>query len=349
MNAFDALLKRGIEAVRAGDRATARRLLSRVVRRRPDSEAAWLWLSEALDTPQGKAYCLERVLALDPQSRPAQKGLAALRAAPAAPVLVAQAPPSAPPPRTTPAAALRPWQQPRFWRMAVAVLAVIALSLTALFAYAAIRARRAQELALAAPPPTATPWPRGTLRPTFTATPTDTPTPTPTWTPTPTATPTATPRPRRRKRPTPTATPRPTLPPRRIDPRLTDLHVRIEPAFMREGQPYWRLVEARWTDERESAGKHSIFIEVLNPNGTRAVGQWVVVRWPDGGVSLPVENPPPPDWPVNFPMYNTLGSYSVQVSGAPSDRIVGLGLGTADAPDFTIHTSFYLVFQLIYR
>ena len=37
------------------------------------------------------------------------------------------------------------------------------------------------------------------------------------------------------------------------------------------------------------------------------------------------------------------------VSGAPSDRIVGLGLGTADAPDYTIHTCFYLVFRPVYR
>jgi hypothetical protein len=125
--------------------------------------------------------------------------------------------------------------------------------------------------------------------------------------------------------------------------------VRVEPVFMSEGQPYWRLVKARWTDEHESAGKHSIFIEVLDQRGARAVGQWVVVQWTDGSLSLPVGNPPPPDWPVNFPMYNTLGSYAVKVSGAPSDRIVGLGLGTADAPDFTIHTCFYLTFQLVYR
>jgi hypothetical protein len=48
-------------------------------------------------------------------------------------------------------------------------------------------------------------------------------------------------------------------------------------------------------------------------------------------------------------MYNTLGSYAVSVGGAPSDRIVGLGLGTAEAPNFTIHTSFYLTFRLAYR
>jgi hypothetical protein len=48
-------------------------------------------------------------------------------------------------------------------------------------------------------------------------------------------------------------------------------------------------------------------------------------------------------------MYNTLGSYSVDIDGAPSDRIVGLGLGTADMPDFTVHTGFYLTFRLVSR
>jgi hypothetical protein len=31
----------------------------------------------------------------------------------------------------------------------------------------------------------------------------------------------------------------------------------------------------------------------------------------------------------------------------PSDRIVGMGLGTAETPHFTVHTSFYLIFRLV--
>jgi hypothetical protein len=125
--------------------------------------------------------------------------------------------------------------------------------------------------------------------------------------------------------------------------------VRVEPAFVAAGKPYWRLVEARWTNEQESGGKHSVFVEVLDVHGARALGQLVVFEWQDGTVALPVEDPPAPDWPVNFAMYNTLGSYAVRMSGAPSDRIVGLGLGTAEAPHFTIHTCFYLTFHLVYR
>jgi hypothetical protein len=133
-----------------------------------------------------------------------------------------------------------------------------------------------------------------------------------------------------------------------LDPRLIPLGVRIEPAFVAQGQPYWRLVEARWTNEKESAGKHTIYVDVLDVHGGRVVGQPVVVQWSGGNTALPVEDLPPPEWGVNFPMYNTLGSYAVSVGGAPSDRVVGMGLGTAEAPNFTIHTSFYLVFRWVY-
>jgi hypothetical protein len=108
-------------------------------------------------------------------------------------------------------------------------------------------------------------------------------------------------------------------------------------------------VEARWTNEPESAGKHSIYVEVLDIQGNRAVGQPVIVQWAGGNIILPVEDLPPPDWGVNFPMYNTLGSYAVNVGGTPSDRVVGLGLGTIEAPNFTVHTCFYLTFRLTYR
>lgn len=425
MSADSSLLARGIAAAKAGDKGTARRLLTRAVRRYPDSEAAWLWLSAVLDTPQGRAFCLRQVLALNPENQMAQRGLAALEKVGAGPVVVAQ-PLAAPAPRPRPrnwlaavaavasrsrlwlrerlvgatvfarqgwagfrkvavataarlrqpqfqpgkwlaAAAVLPRQQ-RFWQILLACLGAIALGLVGLLAYTTVRGSDvAEEEALIAASPSPKPRPRGTLRPTYTATPTDTltptctPTATPTWTstatplPTATETPTATPTRRRIVRvaasatPTETPTPRPTLPPRVLDPRLADLGVRVEPAFAVIGQPYWRLVEARWADQREANGKHSIFVEVLGRNGERVVGQPVIFQWADSNVVLLVEDRPPPDWGVNFPMYNTLGSYAVSVGGAPSDRLVGMGLGTLETPHFKIHTCFYLVFRWVYQ
>ena len=377
----DSVLAQGIAAAKAGDKSAARRLLTWAVRLDPDSEIAWIWLSSVLDTTQGRAFCLQKVLALNPQNLAAVKGLAALNSTSPAPALVAQPSPVAPaarreraPTKPRMAGLLR---RRRFWQAIVACLAIVALGLVGVLAYAAFNGARADsEDLLAAIAPSATPWPRGTLRPTFTATPTQTPvptstpTPTPTWTSTPTPTltepptPTYTPVPSQTPRPTsqararttsPTATSRPApaprtaSQPRSLDPRLPDLGIRIEPAFVGEGKPYWRLVKAGWTNERESGGKHSVYVEVLDANGNLAVGKPVVVQWADGSVILPVENKPPPDWGVNFPMYSTLGSYSVSVGGAPSDRVVGLGLGTPESPHFTIHTCFYLTFRLTYR
>ncbi len=90
MNSQDSLLAQGTAAFRAGDVSTARNLFSRAVRQDPNSEAAWLWLSAVLKTPQGRAFCLRRVLALNPVHPVARRGLAALERIPPAPALVAR-------------------------------------------------------------------------------------------------------------------------------------------------------------------------------------------------------------------------------------------------------------------
>jgi hypothetical protein len=125
------------------------------------------------------------------------------------------------------------------------------------------------------------------------------------------------------------------------------LGVRIEPARVAPGQSHWRLVSASWANEKQSAGKHSIYVEALGADGKRKVGQPVVFQWPAGSLTLLIEDRPPPDWGANFPMYATLGSYSASVVGAPSDKVVGMGLGTVETPAFTVHTTFYLTFQWV--
>lgn len=215
------------------------------------------------------------------------------------------------------------------------------------------------------PPPTATPRPVRTLRPTFTstATPTETPSPTLTSSPTPAPTMTDTPAPTStptspptstpsRRRPvvpsaTPTFTPTPTPLPMHWDARLDALGVRVERAELDPGRPTWRLIEARWADEAEAQGEHLIFIEALNEVGARALGQPVRVRWGSNGLVVTMLDKPPPEYGANFPMYATLGSYAVEVDGAPSDRVVGLGLGTAQYRGLKVHTCFYLTFRRI--
>lgn len=278
----------------------------------------------------------------------------------------------------------RLWSQTRFWQVLVACLGFIAVSMIALLVYTLVTPPAAKSqiasgtgepLLLAAMPahqatlrPTFTPWQTGEayaaafrelVAPTATATPTlppptQTPTPTDTRfplpprlatiTPTPSVTPTLRPV---KPQPTATAVPPAPLPARVWDPRLTALGIRLEPAAPVAGGGYWRLMEARWADEFESGGNHTIYVEVINARGGRALGQPVIFEWSTGSTILPVEDRPPPDWGVNLPMYSALGSYSARVASGPSDKVVGMGMGTIEAPHFNVHTCFYLTFRWI--
>jgi hypothetical protein len=71
-------LEAGIAAVKAGDRAQARTLLLRVVEADDESEAGWLWLSQAVEDDDDRRICLENVLDLNPANEAARRGLAEL-------------------------------------------------------------------------------------------------------------------------------------------------------------------------------------------------------------------------------------------------------------------------------
>lgn len=75
MNDADNLLKEGIAAVKAGQRARARALLQRVLRQCPNDATTWLWLSGAVETDDERRECLENALAIDPNNPHALKGL----------------------------------------------------------------------------------------------------------------------------------------------------------------------------------------------------------------------------------------------------------------------------------
>jgi hypothetical protein len=103
----------------------------------------------------------------------------------------------------------------------------------------------------------------------------------------------------------------------------------------------------RWQNKEESGNDHTIYVEVLDENGARIVGTPVEIRWGSGNLTVFVEDKPPPVFGANFPMYGTLGSYSVSIPGLPSDTVVGMGMGTPAQPAFTIHTNFFLTFQRV--
>ncbi len=73
---LNTLLNEGIAAARSGQAARARDLLMQVVEADEHNESAWLWLSGVVESLEDRQVCLENVLALNPNSVAAQKGLA---------------------------------------------------------------------------------------------------------------------------------------------------------------------------------------------------------------------------------------------------------------------------------
>jgi tetratricopeptide (TPR) repeat protein len=73
-------LTEAIAAVRTGDRARARELLSRLLRAESQNAEYWIWMSSVVDIPRERIYCLESALRIDPTNRAALRGLAILGA-----------------------------------------------------------------------------------------------------------------------------------------------------------------------------------------------------------------------------------------------------------------------------
>ena len=83
-----ALLESAMRARKSGNLAASRALLRALAAQQPDLPQVWLVLATVAETRAEQRHALEQVLALDPRSEPAQRGLArmsAVEAAPAAP------------------------------------------------------------------------------------------------------------------------------------------------------------------------------------------------------------------------------------------------------------------------
>lgn len=129
------------------------------------------------------------------------------------------------------------------------------------------------------------------------------------------------------------------------DPRLDQLGVRVEEANVSPGQEYWHLEEVIWWDEEESRGKHHAFVEVLDTNGDRVVGQSVKVKWGSGEYIGDTEDKAFPDYAFNYQMYAANRAYDITVEGLPSDKLVGAGLGDLASPFHRVHVSYLLTYK----
>lgn len=135
------------------------------------------------------------------------------------------------------------------------------------------------------------------------------------------------------------------LPVRIWDQRLSQLGVRVEEAPVASGQQYWRLIEANWWDEKEAGGKHHIYVEVLDENGSRIVGHPVKITWGDGEHIENTQDKPFPEYAFNYQMYAAGNAYNVEILGLPSDRLIGAGMGDLERRAWGIHTSTLLTFR----
>ncbi len=71
-------LEEAIKVIKAGDKATGRQMLADILQADLNNELAWLWLSSVVDSPAEKRKYLQRVLAINPENKAAQRGLALL-------------------------------------------------------------------------------------------------------------------------------------------------------------------------------------------------------------------------------------------------------------------------------
>ncbi len=79
---LDDLLRQGIEAARAGNKAVARALLEQVVALNPQHEKGWFWLAAITDDLHEKRTCLNNVIVINPDNTRAQNLLARLEGTP---------------------------------------------------------------------------------------------------------------------------------------------------------------------------------------------------------------------------------------------------------------------------
>jgi tetratricopeptide (TPR) repeat protein len=79
-NGDNTILREAINALRLGDRARARDLLTRQLKTDQKNPTYWLWLSAVVETKKERLYCLQMVRQLDPKNTAAKRGLILLGA-----------------------------------------------------------------------------------------------------------------------------------------------------------------------------------------------------------------------------------------------------------------------------
>jgi hypothetical protein len=70
---MDDLIQQGVDAFKAGDKESARKLLSQAIKQNPDSERAWGWMYNVCNTEQERIHCLKQIVRINPQNEKANQ------------------------------------------------------------------------------------------------------------------------------------------------------------------------------------------------------------------------------------------------------------------------------------
>jgi len=73
--ADDEVFQDAVEALRVGDKAKARDLLTGLLKTDQNNVTYWVWMSAAMDSAKERVYCLQTALKLDPENTHAKRGL----------------------------------------------------------------------------------------------------------------------------------------------------------------------------------------------------------------------------------------------------------------------------------
>ena len=75
-------LQQAIELVKAGKKAEGGQILAELIKREPNNEQAWLWLSACVKPVEQKRHCLKQTLQINPNNEYARKQLSSLDSLP---------------------------------------------------------------------------------------------------------------------------------------------------------------------------------------------------------------------------------------------------------------------------
>ena len=78
--AEDNMFQEAVDALRRGDKARTKELLTQLLKTEQTNATYWVWMSAAVDSPKERIYCLQTALRLDPENATAKRGLILLGA-----------------------------------------------------------------------------------------------------------------------------------------------------------------------------------------------------------------------------------------------------------------------------